>query len=44
MSTYCHEELTGRKFYKVRPDFMKDPVTGHFLELDCYNDEFKISD
>ena len=37
------QELTGRKFYKVRPDFMKDPVTGNFLELDCYNDELKLA-
>lgn len=37
------QELTGRKFYKIRPDFMKDPVTGHFLELDCYNDDLKLA-
>ena len=37
------QELTGRKFYKVRPDFMKDPVTGIFLELDCYNEELKLA-
>ena len=37
------QELTGRKFYKVRPDFMKDPVTGYFLELDCYNEELKLA-
>ena len=37
------EEITGMKFYKVRPDFMKNPVTGVFLELDCYNDDLKLA-
>ena len=33
------ETLTGKKFYKVRPDFLRNPKTGHNLELDCYNKE-----
>ena len=37
------QELTGMKFYKVRPDFMRNPVTGVFLELDCYNDTLKLA-
>jgi hypothetical protein len=37
------EELTGMKFYKTRPDFMRNPVTGVFLELDCYNDSLKLA-
>ena len=32
-------KLFGKPFPKVRPDFLRNPVTGgdHNLELDCYN-------
>lgn len=37
------QKLTGQKFYKVRPDFLRNPVTGTFLELDMYNDSLKLA-
>ena len=37
------ETIFHRKFPNVRPDFMKNPLTGRNLELDCYNDELKIA-
>jgi hypothetical protein len=37
------QKLTGQKFYKVRPDFLQNPVTGTFLELDMYNDDLKLA-
>ena len=37
------EFITGKKFDKVRPDFLKNPVTGHPLELDLYNDELRLA-
>ena len=37
------QELTGMKFHKVRPDFMKNPVTGVFLELDCFNEVLQLA-
>lgn len=37
------QKLTGKKFYKVRPDFLQNPVTGTFLELDMFNDELKLA-
>ncbi len=37
------EEITLRKFPKIRPDFLLSPKTGHNLELDGYNEEFKIA-
>lgn len=36
------EKLLGKKFTKVRPDFLKYK-TGRNLELDMYNDELKIA-
>jgi hypothetical protein len=30
-------------FNKVRPDFLENTVTGHNLELDCYNDDLKLA-
>lgn len=32
-----------RKFPNKRPDFMKNPLTGRNLELDCFNEELKIA-
>ena len=37
------EEITGKSFYCVRPDFLKNPETGRNLELDLYNDELRIA-
>jgi len=37
------EFMTGKKFNKVRPEFLTNPVTGHTLELDLYNDELKLA-
>ena len=37
------QELTGMKFHKVRLDFMKNPVTGVFLELDCFNEVLQLA-
>lgn len=37
------EHLTGKLFPKARPNFMLNGVSGHNLELDCYNDELKIA-
>ena len=30
------------KFPSIRPEFLKNPVTGRNLEIDCYNDYLKI--
>lgn len=34
----------NKPFRKIRPDFLRNPVTGgdYNLELDCYNDELKL--
>lgn len=37
------EEIYGKAFTKIRPEFLKNPETNHNLELDCYNDELKIA-
>lgn len=38
------EKLTGKPFVKVRPDFLRNTVTGgHALELDGYNPELKLA-
>jgi hypothetical protein len=37
------EEIYGKPFFCVRPDFLKNPETGRNLELDIYNDELKIA-
>ena len=37
------EKITGKKFPKVRPNFLMNTVSGSNLELDCYNDEMKIA-
>lgn len=37
------EHLTGKPFPKARPNFMMNGVSGHNLELDCYNDEMKVA-
>ena len=37
------EELFGKRFYKTRPDFLKNPIGNYNLELDCFNPELKIA-
>lgn len=37
------EEIFKRPFPKIRPDFMKNPITNRNLELDCYNEELGIA-
>ena len=37
------EEIYQAPFYCVRPDFLKNPETGRNLELDLYNDFYKIA-
>lgn len=34
--------IFGKPFTKIRPDMLKNNVTGHNLELDLYNDELKL--
>ena len=44
--TLCREVATkvfGKSFKKIRPDFLKNNVTGHNLELDIYNEELKVA-
>lgn len=37
------EETFGKPFPKSRPALLQNPVTGHVLELDCYNEELRIA-
>lgn len=38
------EQTFKKKFDKIRPNFLKNPVTKNFnLELDCYNDDLKLA-
>jgi hypothetical protein len=37
------EHITGKPFSKSRPIFLKNEVTGHLLELDCYNPELGLA-
>ena len=37
------ENLCGAKFPNTRPLWLKNPDTGHSLELDCYNAKMKIA-
>lgn len=44
--TLCREaaeKIFKKKFVKVRPDFLKNNVTGMNLELDIYNEELKLA-
>lgn len=36
------QKLTGKAFHKIRPFWLKNPVTGNFLELDCFNEELLL--
>jgi len=37
------EEIYGKPFPTIRPNFLKNPETKRNLELDCYNAELKIA-
>lgn len=39
------EQRFNKPFPKIRPDFLRNPVTGgdYNLELDCYNNELKLA-
>jgi hypothetical protein len=36
------EHIFKRPFVKIRPDFLRNEVTGYNLEIDLYNDELKL--
>ena len=36
------EKIFNRPFNKIRPDILKNNVTGHNLEIDLYNEELKL--
>lgn len=36
------EKIFNKPFTKIRPDFLKNPITKENLELDCYNADLKI--
>lgn len=36
------EQLFGKKFPKVRPDFLRSPLSNRNLEIDCYCEELGI--
>ena len=37
------EYIFQKPFHKVRPDFLRNPVTNSTLELDCYNEQLKLA-
>lgn len=37
------EYVFKKKFEKVRPSFLLNPITNQPLELDCYNEELKLA-
>jgi hypothetical protein len=37
------ETIFKMPFYKIRPDFLRNDVTGYNLEIDLYNDELKLA-
>lgn len=37
------EEIYEVPFEKVRPEFLKNPITKRNLELDCYNQDLRIA-
>lgn len=37
------EALTGKRFDKCRPSFMRNHITGSNLELDCFNAELNLA-
>jgi hypothetical protein len=41
-SKFILESIFRRPFFKIRPDFLKNEVTGQNLEIDLYNNELKL--
>jgi len=37
------ERIMNAKFPSARPEFLKSPMTGYNLELDCFNKDMKIA-
>ncbi len=37
------KKIFDKEFIKIRPDFLRNKVTGKNLELDIYNDELKLA-
>jgi very-short-patch-repair endonuclease len=37
------QELFKKPFPSCRPSFLRNPITGKNLELDCYNEELKLA-
>ncbi len=37
------ESIFNLPFYKIRPNFLRNEVTGHNLEIDLYNDHLKLA-
>lgn len=37
------ETIYSKKFPTVRPDWLKNPKTGHCLEIDCFNEELRLA-
>jgi hypothetical protein len=37
------QNIYNKPFKTCRPNWLKNPETGHNLELDCYNEELKIA-
>jgi hypothetical protein len=37
------EDIFKVPFYKIRPDFLRNDVTGYNLEIDLYNDDLKLA-
>lgn len=42
-SKFILENIFKKPFYKIRPDFLKNDVTGYNLEIDLYNDDLKLA-
>lgn len=42
-SKFILEEVFQRPFYKIRPNFLRNEVTGFNLEIDLYNDDLKLA-
>ena len=36
------EHIFKKKFYKIRPNFLRNEVTGYNLEIDLYNNDLKL--
>lgn len=36
------QDLFGKPFHSARPNFLKSPITGRNLEIDCFNPELNV--